>query len=264
MQARRSMRAIVVASFTLGSLAAGVSAWAGAAASTGGSAKPGYNAIPSHVSRNVPSEGFEADSVSSFGDEVSLGGPTKTLRSMSVLLSSWGCESGHWYSGDCSTHKGATFDVPITFTIYADNSGTPGDVLAHKTETFAVKYRPSASSKCTGSDAGKWFNTEDRTCYNGAPQRVTTKFDGAVTLPTTVMWSVAYNTTHSGNAPVGESAACYTSAGGCGYDSLNVGDLSFPNAPFVGTDLDEDKVLVDGVMESGWTGFRPLGTIVAG
>jgi hypothetical protein len=232
---------------------------AGTSSSAGGSAKAVYNAIPSKVSGNVASEGFECCQTNESGDEVGLGGTARSLQSMSVVFSSWGCESGHWYSGDCTTTSGATFNVPLTFTIYADNSGTPGAVLAQQTQTVNVPYRPSASATCGD---GRWYNAKDRMCYNGFPQTITMKFLGGVTLPSQVIWSVAFNTTTSGYAPIGP-AACNLSSGGCGYDSLNVGTFSFPNAPFVGTDINADQVFRNGAMEGGWTGYRPLGAIVA-
>jgi hypothetical protein len=239
-------------------------ALASPSASAGGSARAVYNAIPSKVSGNVPSFGAEAYAWNEFGDEVGLGGTARTLQSMSVVLSSWGCESGHWYSGDCSTTPGATFSVPLTFNIYADNSGTPGAVpLATQTQTVNDPYRPSASAICGD---GRWYNSKDRTCYNGLPQTIKMTFSG-VTLTDQVFWSVAYDTTHSGYNPIGEPAPCFTSSGGCGYDSLNVGAKSFPNAPFVGTDTDEALAFVCRAagcsMEGDYTGYRPLGAITA-
>jgi hypothetical protein len=237
---------------------------AGTSSSAGGSAKAVYNAIPSKVTGNVPSFGAEAYAWNEFGDEVGLGGTARSLQSMSVVFSSWGCESGHWYSGDCSTTSGATFNVPLTFTIYADNSGTPGAVLAQQTQTVNVPYRPSASATCGD---GRWYNSKDRTCYNGFPQTIKMTFLGGVTLPSQVIWSVAYDTTHYGYNPIGETAPCFTSSGGCGYDSLNVGAKSFPNAPFVGTDTDEALAFVCRAagcsMEGDYTGYRPLGAITA-
>jgi hypothetical protein len=232
---------------------------AGTSSSTGGSARPVYNAIPSKVSGNVPSEGFECCQTKEFGDEVGLGGTPRTLASMSVLFSSWGCESGHWYSGDCVTTPGATFSVPLTFTIYEDNSGIRGDVLARQTQIVDILYRPSASPECTG---GRWYNSKDRMCYNGLPQTITMDFSDGTTLPSQVIWSVAFNTTTGGYMPVGPST-CNLSPGGCGYDSLNVGTYSFPSAPFVGSDINEDEAFWNGVMQPGWTGYRPLGAIAA-
>ena len=36
-----------------------------------------------------------------------------------------------------------------------------------------------------------------------------------------------------------------------------------PNAPFVGTDINEDEAFWNGVMDPGWSGYRPLGAIAA-
>ena len=227
-------------------------------ASSGGTAAAAYNAIPSKVPGNVPSQGFECCQTNEFGDEVALGGTARTIQSMSVVLSSWGCESGHHTAGDCSTTPGLTFPVEMTFKVYADNAGTPGALLAQTIQTVNVLYRPSASANCTG---GRWYNTKDHTCYNGFVQTVKVPMSG---LPLTdqVIWSVAYNTSTSGYVPKGVTTECYTTDGGCGYDSLNVGTFSAPNAPYAGTDIDEDEAFRNGVMEPGWTTWRPLGMIV--
>ena len=241
-------------------LAAAGPATAGSSASSGGSAGAGYNAIPSKVSGNVPSVSFEGAPAKEFGDQVDLGKKSRKLDSMSVLLSSWGCETGNYFpTGNCQTTPGATFEVPITFTIY-DESGVEG--LAEKTATITVPYRPSASAKCTGADAGKWYNSSDRTCYNGLPHLAKVDMSGlGVTLPEQVIWSVQYNTTSSGYAPLGNVLPCSTLPAGCGYDTLNVGAFSYPKAPFAGADVDEDAVFYDGAMQDGWSGYRPLGAI---
>lgn len=235
-------------------------------ASNGGSGQAGYNAIPKDLPGNMPSQAFQATQTSEFGDEVALGGSARTLKSMSVVMSSWGCESGSWVTRDCLTSPGTTFDVPLTFTIYADNGGAPGAVLATRTKTVAVQYRPSASPECTLADAGKWYDSKDGTCYNGFAQTIKMHLDD-VTLPAQVIWSVKFNTTSYGEVPNGTDAPCFRSSGGCGYDSLNLGVWSFPGAPFSGTDINENQVFRNGVMETGpaidpWTGYRPLGTIV--
>ena len=234
-------------------------ATAGPGSSTGGAAASGYNAIPSKVSGNVPSVSFEGQPAKEFGDLVALGGKATKLDSISVLLSSWGCENGDYFSSNCQTTPGTAFDVPITFKIY-DAAGVV--VLAKKTATITVPYRPSASALCTGDNAGKWYNSKDRTCYNGLPHLVTVNMsDLAVTLPTQVIWSVQYNTTTSGYTPIGNVLPCSSKPAGCGYDTLNVGAFSYPNAPFSGTDVDPDAAFFNGAMQSGWTGNRPLGAI---
>ena len=163
--------------------------------------------------------------------------------------------------------------MPMTFTIY-DDGGV--NVLARTTTTITVPYRPSASTtQCIGDNAGKWYNSKDRTCYNGFPNLVTVDMSQAsyptagsgVTLPTRVIWSVQYDTTSSGYHPLGNVLPCSTLLYGCGYDTLNVGAYSYPNAPFAGTDLDPGAVFFNGNMQTQtatgdfWTGLRPLGAI---
>lgn len=234
-------------------------ALASPSASSGGSAKAVYNAIPSKVSGNVFSQGFECCQTNEFGDAVGLGGTARTLQSMTVLLSSFACETGHWdgNGGLCATTPGATFSVPLTFTIYDFTGNAIGAQLAQDTQTFDVLYRPSASTNCTG---GRWYNSKDRTCYNGLPQTFKMAMTAAAPLPDQVIWSVAFNTNTAGYDPTGVVGPA---------DSLNVGTFSFANAPFSGTDLSEDQAFrCDTVttlctMEGGWTGYRPLGAIGA-
>jgi hypothetical protein len=210
-----------------------------------------YNAMPfGAVNCATYSVGFEADSASELGDEVHLAGSSRELVSLSVLFASWGCQSGHWFSGDCATTPGATFTHPITATIYAvaDCSGTPcpGAPLATTTGTFTIAYRPSADPvKCTGPDAGKWFNTAAGLCKPQISQVLTFAFAPGTILPDDVIWTVAFNTTHYGSAPIGEGAACFSSSGGCPYDSLNVGAETFTGAPYAGTDVDPNGAFFD-------------------
>jgi hypothetical protein len=145
-------------------------------------------------------------------------------------MSSWGCETGNWYTNDCSTANGSTFNLPITLNIYSVNSNdSPGTLLATLTKNFDIPFRPSASAMCTGSNAGKWFEAATSTCYNGLAHNIEFNFPG-ITLPVNnkVIISVAYNTTNYGYAPWGTGTSCYITTSGCGYDSLNVGLYSPP------------------------------------
>lgn len=201
-----------------------------------------YNSTVRPLPGNLPSVGFEATSVSEFGDEITFSGTNRLLKTVTVTMSSWGCQSGHWYAGDCTTSRHATFQQPITFTVYNPAmSGTlpvAGTPIASVTQTFAIPYRPSADpNHCTG---GEWFDGSQG-CFNGMATNITFDFSSQrVVLPNTVVYGVAYNTTHYGAHPVGESAACFTSSGGCPYDSLNValspqvgtGSKPFPNTVF--------------------------------
>jgi hypothetical protein len=245
---------IHAACLLVGGVSAVSPAFAGTGASGGGSATSGYNAIPASVNGNVPSVGFQATQTTEFGDEVVLSGKNRTLNSMTVLFSSWACQTGAWETNDCTTTPGATFPVDITFNVYADSAGTPGAVLATKTQTVNIAYRPSASAICATisvggiPQTGKWYNKADKTCYNGFPQTVKMSMASA-TLDDNVIWSVNYPTYNTNGGVTGPA------------DSLNVGANTFASAPFSGTDTNEDQAFRNGVMESGWTGYRPLGAI---
>lgn len=162
---------------------------------------------------NLVSAGPEAYAFASIGDTITLAGTSRKLTNVSVTLSSWGCVTGAWYSGDCSTPTGATFSQPITLTV----KDTSDNVLASVTQTFNVPYRPSASPICAD---GRWYSPGLKTCFNGFASDVT--FNLNVAVPSQVKYAISYNTSHYGPAPLGDTNACNSSSGGCPYDSLNV------------------------------------------
>jgi hypothetical protein len=238
--------------------------------------------------------GFEANSLVELGDHVGLASTSGTLTSLTVLFASFGCGvSGGAFSNDCVTNPGnATFTHPITAKIYAVNtsSGTPqpGALLATVTQTQTIPFRPSADRvNCTGAQAGKWFSPATGACQNAITQLLTFTFPAGTPLPSQVIWTVAFNTTHFGPSPIGP-APCNSSPSGCGYDSLNVGVFSFTGAPYIGTDVDPNGVFLNatnvlrnvaestasgGIYCDGgpggtlrlatpcWDGLRPLGEI---
>jgi hypothetical protein len=249
-------------------------------ASTAAAAGPAvvYDNTPHPLPGNLPSWAFEATGASEFGDRVGFAtGSARDLETVTVVLSSWGCQAGHWYSGDCLTVPGATFTHPITLNVYAVGPGaSPGALLATLTQTFAIPYRPSADPvNCTD---GRWFDAGSGTCFNG--KVVTITFDltsQGVALPDEVIVSIAYDTTHYGYAPIGEGALCYSSPGGCGYDSLNVA-LADPAttlsagsnpAPADAYQATRYSSCADGAIDpfgldpGCWTGFKPAIEIVA-
>ena len=237
-----------------------------------------YDSIGAVVPDNVVSLGFEATSTSEFGDLVQLAPGARRLDSVEVLLSSWGCENGSWNIGDCTTTPGATFSHPITLNIYQSTPGVGtgvGALVATVTETFDIPYRPSAAGLPTCAD-GRWSN--GTTCFNGLATPVTFEFPSTPVVPTNLIWTVAYNTTHHGYSPIGELAPCYTEAGGCGYDALNVGAETLTPAPAAGIDLDSDSLVwnttfagfytdggAGGVgivrFDTNWSGLRPTARI---
>ncbi len=227
MHKQRTRALVRSAAFGAAILTAGV--FAAAPAATAATKVTIYNNIPAPLPGNVPSVGFEASAASEFGGQVTFESTERTKPQASLVLSSWGCESGSWNSGDCSTLVGATFFHPITVNVYTVGANNePGDLIGTVTHTFSIPYRPSANyTHCTGDNAGKWYSKADTTCYNGKAVVKSVSL-GSLDLPDSVIISVAYNTTHSGYNPIGESA-CYTEAGGCPYDALNVGtSVSLP------------------------------------
>ena len=212
-------RTLLLAPIAAVALAVGM---ASPAFSAAGGGKVIYDSTVDPLPGNLPSVGAEAYSFTELGDEVTFAGDSRALRRVTVTLSSWGCQSGHWYSSDCATSDGATFTLPITFNIYNPGANDrAGSLIATATQTFDVPYRPSSDNvNCTG---GRWLDGKQG-CFNGLAVNVTFEFsDQQVTLPDTAIYGIAYNTSHYGPNPVGENTACFTSSGGCPYDSLNIG-----------------------------------------
>lgn len=183
-----------------------------------------YDSTVSPLPGNLPSEGFEAFGLKEFGDGITFAGTSRNLVNVTVTLSSFACQSGNWFSGNCSTTPGSTFSIPITFNIYNAGNPVPGSQIATVTQTITVPYRPSADNvNCTGVDAGMWFDANSGQCFNGQAANVTFNFSSQnVVLPNSVVYGLVYNTTHYGPNPIGESAACFGTSAGCSYDALNI------------------------------------------
>lgn len=179
-----------------------------------------YDSIPSPLPGNLASLGYEATASDEFGDRVVFAANTgRRLFSVTQTMSSWGCESGSWYAGDCVSTPGSTFSHPITLNIYnVGPGGSVGSLIYSATQSFNIPYRPSADY--VNCSDGTWFEGSD--CFNGLATNITFNIPAVVNLPNEVIYGIAYNTTHYGAAPIGESALCYAESGGCGYDSLNV------------------------------------------
>lgn len=244
-----------------------------------------YNSIPSPLPGNVASEGPEAYAFSEIGDGLALQNvnPTGTFGKLTVILSSYACQSGHWDDGTCVTAPGATFSQPITVDLYSLDSSSPPVAtgpIASITQTFSIPYRPSATSaKCTGigSDPSAWFDKKDNACYHGLAVPISVNFSTFhLPTPATIAVGVSYNTSHYGPSPIGESAACFGTSAGCPYDSLNVStDTTDGHFPSVGAPVDGTGIYVNytlpntacdpATVQTGvfaddagcWTGFHP-------
>jgi hypothetical protein len=243
-----------------------------------------YNATVQPLPGNLPSEGAEAYSFNEFGDEVKLDSSStaRHLATVTVTMSSWACEQGTWFNKDCVTTRGDKFTVPITLNIYneasANNDGTvtPGSLITSATKTFSIPYRPTANlNKCNGTDLGKWWSKADSKCYNGKAANITWRFTSlGLTVPDTMVIGIAYNTSHYGYHPIGQSPACYSTEAGCPYDSLNIGlgpavtvgskpypDTVFQNAAYASDYCDSSPAVgvfnLDSPTTACWSGFVP-------
>ena len=184
------------------------------------------SSAPSGAPTNQVSYGPAAYGFSSIGDRINLAGTARSLSNVTVTLSSWACQQGSWYGMDCVTQPGATFPQQMTLNVY-----DPSDLnhpIATSTQTLNVPYRPSASSKCTGADAGKWW-TPAKECKNGLADDVTFNFSGQK-LPATVVYAISYpmssdasnslNVAVTGGSPsVGESTDSLLWIDGAANDS---------------------------------------------
>jgi hypothetical protein len=235
-----------------------------------------YDSTVTPMPDNLPSIGFQATQTGQFGDEITFDGTARTLQQVAVTLSSWGCQTGGWPTSDCVTTPGATFSVPITFTIYSVGANDAvGAVLATATQTFNVPYRPSADT--TNCSSGKWYDSQTGKCSNGIATNITFDFSSqSVALPASVIYGISYNTTSYGLNPIGTSAACFSTPSGCPYDSLNVAlspavvvgskphaDTVFQDSATAGNYCDSASSPVTGVFRldsptsACWTGYVP-------
>lgn len=201
---------------------------------------PMYSNIPSTLSGDVPSLGFQERSVSEVGGQVGLVGTSANNTKVTVGLSSWACQQGVWNvsSGPekCVHSTTETFAWPVILRIYLANpDGSVGPKIAQLRQTVAMPYRPTASEKCTGANAGGWSWPH---CYSGKLFKVTFQLRG-IYLPSHAIISVAYSTSGFGPEPQGYQP-CSSTTQGCFYDHLKVAledpnNPAFSGSPFTGT-----------------------------
>jgi hypothetical protein len=153
-----------------------------------------YNNIPSKA---LPALGFESDSVSEFGGAVTFGGSARTSPTISVEMESYACQSGS--GAGCTTAMGASFEWPVTLSIY--KVGSLSSPIARITKTVKVHYRPSASAKCPLEmpEDVKGYGKE---CAFAKATKVSFKLPDA-TLPAEAVIAVAFNTENYGSEPTG-------------------------------------------------------------
>lgn len=191
-----------------------------------------YSSVVSPASAtNAPNEwwglSYGGTNATEFGDKVSLAssGP---LTSATVDLNSQAVGTG-------------TFPVPITFTVYAPGSsgGSVGAVLATKTKTFQVPYRPAGdATACSAStssiypgasnDGTQWFSPATGSCYYGVVFPAKFRFPSAPVLPSTVVYGISYD---ASSGPASSLNVLFSTESGAG--AVTTGSDTDPGNLFV-------------------------------
>jgi hypothetical protein len=129
-----------------------------------------YNNVPSSLPGNFASIGLAATSSSEFGGQVALAGTARKSPTVTVVMSSWACETGTVQSNCVTTKKNKTFTVPVTVRIYGAGPGELAEVpLAEQTKNVKMKYRPSSEPVKCPADAtgGMWYDVATAECSHG-------------------------------------------------------------------------------------------------
>ena len=137
----------------------------GAVMASAASAEVVYNNVPAKLPGNFGSIGLDATSTTEFGGQIELAGTARTQPTVTVVMSSWACQSGGWNTENCSTPKPKkAFVVPLTVRVYNAAELSEGPV-AEATKKVKMQFRPSADAvHCTG---GRWYDAAETHCYNG-------------------------------------------------------------------------------------------------
>jgi hypothetical protein len=231
----------ILATTALAALAAGTA-----------SAEVVYNNIPSTLPGNFASIGLAATSTTEFGGEVQLAGTDRKNPTVTVVMSSWACQSGSWVEDNCQTPKpNKGFKVPVTLRVY--EVGELETPIVTKTKTFKMFYRPSASPKCTGEYAGTWYDEASKECFNGYAFPISIKVS-LQRLPKKSIITVSYPTSgpsDSLNVAVSEPSEGTLTVGGDPVEewfaSSTSGEMYCPGAKDVGQLGPEEGVGCEGV-----------------
>jgi len=176
-----------------------------------------YNSIPAPLPPNVPSLGYQANQTAEFGDLIQFAGTNRTLATVTLVMSDWALASDFGSSSP-------TWSYPLTLNLYnVNNAGPnpePGSLIATRTNTFAIPWRPPADPTCPG---GIDYRAGDGNCYAGLAFTITFDFSGVV-VPNQIIYGLLFNTTTWGPNPTGLAGP---------YESLNLGLAGV--SPSVGT-----------------------------
>jgi hypothetical protein len=220
-----------------------------------------YNNIPSPLPGNFASIGFDATSTTQFGGEIEVAGTARKNPSVTVVMSSWACQSGSWEE-NCSSPTSKTFKEPVTIKVY--EVGELATPIVTRTKSFKMPYRPSAEPiHCSGEFAGTWYDEATKECFNGKAFPITFKLH-LQRIPKKAIVTVSYPTTsvpsRSLNVSVSEPSE----------HTLSLGED--PTAELF-VDSSNSEMYCEGATDVGtfggsegtcWAGYQPVIAVSAG
>ena len=125
-----------------------------------------YNNVPSSLPGNFASIGLAATSSSEFGGQVRLAGKARKHPTVTVVMSSWACQTGT-VANNCMTTTAKRFVVPVTVRIYGAGPEELAELpFAEKTQNVYMKYRPSSTPRAC-ADPTEWFDVATAECSHG-------------------------------------------------------------------------------------------------
>ncbi|MBX7053580.1 MAG: carboxypeptidase regulatory-like domain-containing protein [Pyrinomonadaceae bacterium] len=186
-----------------------------------------YNAVPATLAPSYPSQPFQAQQTTEFGDYVHLAGTDRVLGSVDVTMVTWAPKSD-WPLYGTPTDWNHNFTINIYNVVAGSPLNTKGSLIATVTQSKSVPWRPAADPTCPGGTA---WRAGDGSCYNGYAFNLS--FDmsslGSV-LPNDIIIGISYNTQTYGTPPVGSPGP---------FNSLNVAAIGSPAS--VGSDANADR-----------------------
>jgi hypothetical protein len=191
-----------------------------------------YDSAPGPLPPNVVSLGYQATQSSEFGDLIQLGGGSRLLKRVTLVMSDWALASDY---PALPGSAGPTWDHPLTLNLYnVDDSGpnpAPGTLIATRTQTFAIPWRPAADPTCPG---GTGWRAGDGNCYSGLAFTVAFDFPG-ILVPDQIIYGVAFNTQTWGYNPIGTPGPYVSLNFGLTDQPPSVGSNPFPDTAYWNT-----------------------------
>lgn len=184
------------------------------------------------------SHGFEAQGTAELGNVVGLAGTARKLDTVTITMVTY-AKASEWSSMYANNNAGWYHSIMLT--VYKADAS---EILATQTISALIPWsQPALGQTGMAFNVGFDFSSEN------------------ITLPNSVLVSVAYNTQHNGFNPLGTVGP---------YNKLNYG--TFDDSPIVGTDVDPTQVMrvttanPDSILfetSGGWVDRAPMMKITA-